>query len=215
MTSDRMRIVIDLDEVIWFLDVIMRVWLNLTNLEKKDIQLSLNGFSGNIVEAYRFEDHTIIRKTVKIKNENQSLNSEFIKLKELDKISKKCDLFKIPKILSCGYDNNEKFYYELEFVPAENLDSSLQKLDSKKISEIFLLVMLLSISNSLPDNGNQDTVFSNHVQSTNSNKSKSTELKVSASKNFSISKGFTSVFNAWIILLCRLFKSVTLKTEGM
>ena len=111
MTSDRMRIVIDLDEVTWFLDVIMRVWLNLTNLEKKDIQLSLNGFSGNIVEAYRFEDHTIIRKTVKIKNENQSLNSEFIKLKELDKISKKCDLFKIPKILSCGYDNNEKFYY--------------------------------------------------------------------------------------------------------
>ena len=110
--------------------------MNLTNLEKKDIQLSLNGFSGNIVEAYRFEDHTIIRKTVKIKNENQSLNSEFIKLKELDKISKKCDLFKIPKILSCGYDNNEKFYYELEFVPAENLDSSLQKLDSKKISEI-------------------------------------------------------------------------------
>ena len=135
-----MRIVIDLDEVIWFLDVIMRVWLNLTNLEKKDIQLSLNGFSGNIVEAYRFEDHTIIRKTVKIKNENQSLNSEFIKLKELDKISKKCDLFKIPKILSCGYDNNEKFYYELEFIPAENLDSSLQKLGTKKISEISTLI---------------------------------------------------------------------------
>ena len=114
--------------------------MNLTNLEKKDIQLSLNGFSGNIVQAYRFEDHTIIRKTAKIKNENQSLNSEFSKLKKLDEISKKCDLFKIPKIVSCGYDNNEKFYYELEFVPAENLDSALQKLDTKKISEISTLV---------------------------------------------------------------------------
>lgn len=113
--------------------------MNLTNLEKKDVQLSLNGFSGNIVEAYRFEDHTIIRKTAKIKNQNELLNSEFIKLKELDKISKKCDLFKIPKIISDGY-NNEKFYYELEFVPAENLDSSLQKLDSKKISEISKIV---------------------------------------------------------------------------
>ena len=114
--------------------------MNLENFEKKKIQITLNGFSGNIIQAYRIKDCTVIRKTSANKNQNEILNLQLIKLKELVEISKKYDLFKIPKIISSGYDNNERFYYELEFIPAENLDSALIKFDSQKILEISKLI---------------------------------------------------------------------------
>jgi hypothetical protein len=132
--------------------------LNLENFEKKKIQLTLNGFSGNIIQAYRIKDCTVIRKTSANKIQNEILNLQLIKLKELVEISKKYDLFKIPKIISSGYDNNERFYYELEFIPAENLDSALIKFNSQKISEIskviYEIIKKISSYNS-PQNKNE------------------------------------------------------------
>jgi thiamine kinase-like enzyme len=130
----------------------------LENFEKKKIQLTLNGFSGNIIQAYRIKDCTVIRKTSANKIQNEILNLQLIKLKELVEISKKYDLFKIPKIISSGYDNNERFYYELEFIPAENLDSALIKFNSQKISEIskviYEIIKKISSYNS-PQNKNE------------------------------------------------------------
>ena len=132
--------------------------MNLENFEKKKIQLTLNGFSGNIIQAYRIKDCTVIRKTSANKIQNEILNLQLIKLKELVEISKKYDLFKIPKIISSGYDNNERFYYELEFIPAENLDSALIKFNSQKISEIskviYEIIKKISSYNS-PQNKNE------------------------------------------------------------
>tara|TARA_B110000263_G_scaffold240285_1_gene243329 strand:- start:664 stop:1644 length:981 start_codon:yes stop_codon:yes gene_type:complete len=101
-----------------------------------DIQLNLTGFSGNKVEALRINNHTIIRKTSKDKSKNFVLQSELSKLKELTQISQNSELFKIPKILSHDFDLHGNFFYDLEFIPGENLDSSLQKFNSKKISSI-------------------------------------------------------------------------------
>lgn len=131
--------------------------LNLKKLpDVDDIQLNLTGFSGNKVEALRIDNHTIIRKTSKDKNKNFVLQSELTKLKELTKISENSNLFKIPKILSYDFDLHGNFFYDLEFIPGENLDSSLQKFNSKKISSIakILVQIIEKISlNNIKDEG--------------------------------------------------------------
>ena len=118
-----------------------------------NIQLKLRGFSGNKIHVLRSKNKTFVRKTAKSKNENQRINDEMKKLEQLLEISKKDDLFKVPKILSKGTDPNGLTYYELDFIPSESLDASLHKLSPQKIKEYSerlrkIIELISSFSNS-------------------------------------------------------------------
>ena len=58
-----------------------------------NIQLKLRGFSGSKIEVLRLKNNTFVRKTSKSKNENQRINDEIKKLRQLLEISKKDELF--------------------------------------------------------------------------------------------------------------------------
>jgi len=100
-----------------------------------DIQLNLKGFSGNRIEVIRTKEQTFVRKTAKNFEEFDKMKTEISKLETLLEISKKSNLFKIPKVLKTGVNNEKLFFYDLEFIPAESLDSRLQKFSSLKIKK--------------------------------------------------------------------------------
>lgn len=124
--------------------------------ENNKIQLNLKGFSGNRIEVLRTNNQTFVRKTVKNENEQKKMKNEILKLRKLSDISEKSNLFKIPKILKSGTDKENLFFYDLEFVPAESLDSSLHKFSSAKLkkfaSELTTIINEISSHKNLIDN---------------------------------------------------------------
>lgn len=99
----------------------------------ENIQLDLDGFSGNKIEVIRSNKNTFVRKTAKHIDENEKIKKEIKKLQKLHKIAEETNEFKVPKFIKSEINDTGLLTYELEFISGENFDSSLEKLNSEKI----------------------------------------------------------------------------------
>lgn len=110
-----------------------------------DLQHTLKGFSGCGLEVLRSGDTSFVRKTAGTLKQNDKIRAEFKKLERLNIIGRETGLFRVPETYGQGFQSNGLTYYDLEFIPAWELDSRLHALPPHRIKE--LAKQLLDIIN--------------------------------------------------------------------
>ncbi len=89
------------------------------------LQHQLHGFSGCLVEVWRLDTHSLVRKTANRPERNHKLELELQKLQRLAAIATDTALFYVPAVQHTGLTEDGRAFYEMDFVPGWSLDAYL------------------------------------------------------------------------------------------
>ena len=100
----------------------------LVNLKFNVTVIDALRFSGSSLKIIRKADISFVRKTAQTPEHNDKLIGEVKKLKKLADLAEATELFRVPTLLYQGIDNQNKAFYDTEFIPGWQLDFFITQL---------------------------------------------------------------------------------------
>lgn len=145
----------------------------------------LKGHSGCSLEIIKKNDILMVRKTARDKSYNQRLRKQMIKQQRF--LSKGSDDIFTPKVYDYGFDSQECFYFDMEFIEGQTVANYIEKTDLPAVN-MLLTKLLHHVKPSLGQKQNCNQKIQKKIQEL-------TELQTDSSKNVKVALSLLKEFD--------------------